>query len=162
MNLIYLLIGGNMGDRMQNLSLAVAHIRKDVGKILKLSGVYETAAWGNTQQPDFLNQVLLIKTKLSPRELMDNVLSIEKKMGRVRNLKNASRIIDIDILFFNDEIIDQPGLSVPHPEIPNRRFVLIPLSELNPGFLHPVLGKSIKDLLSTSQDNLDVRLLNKS
>jgi len=158
MNSVYLLIGGNLGNRTDNLARARLFIEMDLGKIVKASSIYETAAWGITEQPDFLNQVLSIKTKLSAQETMQIILSIENKMGRIRTQKNASRIIDIDILFFNDEVINQPGLTIPHPEIPNRKFVLVPLNELSARLIHPVLKKPVSQLLSVCRDKLEVKL----
>ena len=158
-NSTYLLIGGNLNNRLQNLATAKAYIENELGKIIKASSIYETASWGITAQPDFLNQVLLVKTKFSAEETMQIIFFIENKMGRVRTLKNASRIIDIDILFFNDEIIHNQNLTIPHAEIQNRKFVLIPLNEIAPNFLHPVFKQSIKNLLSTSKDKLEVKPL---
>jgi 2-amino-4-hydroxy-6-hydroxymethyldihydropteridine diphosphokinase len=162
MNSTYLLIGGNLGNRIENLAMARSLIENELGKIIKASSIYETAAWGITKQPDFLNQVLLIKTKFSPEKMMQLILSIENKMGRVRTQKNASRIIDIDILFFNDEIISNENLTIPHPEIQNRKFALIPLNEIASDLVHPVFKQSIKNLLSTSKDKLQVKPLSKT
>lgn len=162
MNSTYLLIGGNLGNRIENLAMARSLIENELGKIIKASSIYETAAWGITEQPDFLNQVLLIKTKFPPEKMMQLILSIENKMGRVRTQKNASRIIDIDILFFNDEIISNENLTIPHPEIQNRKFALIPLNEIASDLVHPVFKQSIKNLLSTSKDKLQVKLLSKT
>lgn len=162
MNSTYLLIGGNLGNRIENLAMARSLIENELGKIIKASSIYETAAWGITKQPDFLNQVLLIKTKFPPEKMMQLILSIENKMGRVRTQKNASRIIDIDILFFNDEIISNENLTIPHPEIQNRKFALIPLNEIASDLVHPVFKQSIKNLLSTSKDKLQVKLLSKT
>ena len=162
MNLGYLLIGGNLGDRIKNLAIAISYIEKEIGRIIKSSSVYETASWGITEQPHFLNQVLLIETKCNAEQAMQLILSIENKMGRVRTQKNASRVIDIDILFFNDDIIDKPGLTIPHPEIQNRKFALIPINEIAADHIHPVFKKSIKNLLSTSADRLEVKVLDKS
>jgi 2-amino-4-hydroxy-6-hydroxymethyldihydropteridine diphosphokinase len=162
MNSTYLLIGGNLGNRIENLAMARSLIENELGKIIKVSSIYETAAWGITKQPDFLNQVLLIKTKFSPEKMMQLILSIENKMGRVRTQKNASRIIDIDILFFNDEIISNENLTIPHPEIQNRKFALIPLNEIASDLVHPVFKQSIKNLLSTSKDKLQVKPLSKT
>lgn len=162
MHSAYLLIGGNLGKRVHNLKIAKKLIAAEVGTIGIASSVYETAAWGITEQPHFLNQVLKIETKLSARELMDTILSIENRMGRIRTEKNAARIIDIDILFFNDNIINTPGLVIPHPEIQNRKFVLIPMNEIASSKVHPVLHQTIKNLLSTSPDTLEVRPLGKS
>ena len=159
MNSSYLLIGGNLGNRIENLTKAISAIEKDIGKIIKVSAIYQTASWGITDQPDFLNQVLLVTTKFSAAETMQIILSVENKMGRIRTLKNASRIIDIDILFFNDEIINSRLLTIPHPEIQNRKFVLIPLNEIAPQLLHPVFKQSIQNLLSTSKDKLEVKPL---
>ncbi len=161
MNSVYLLIGGNLGKRIENLVVAKSFIEKDIGKIIKASSVYETAAWGITEQPDFLNQVLLIKTKLAAEKMMGLIHSIENKMGRIRSQKNASRTIDIDILFFNDEIINRTNLTIPHPEIQNRRFALVPLNEIASGMVHPVFRQSIKNLLSTTNDKLEVKPLGK-
>lgn len=160
MNIIYLLIGGNMGDRISNLAKAADLLEKETGKIIKRSSIYETGAWGNTNQPDFLNQVIIIQTALSAADYIRQIFSIENTMGRVRTEKNAPRIIDIDILFFNDAVINEEHLTIPHPQIQNRRFVLIPMNELSPALVHPVLHQTISNLLSTCKDALEVRLLN--
>ena len=158
MNLTYLLIGGNLGDRIENLNTAKGFVKKYIGKIKTASSIYETAAWGITEQPDFLNQVLFVETDLSAMQTMNIILFIENKMGRVRTKKNASRIIDIDILFFNNDIINEPSLIIPHPEIENRKFVLVPLAELSPHFNHPVLKNPVSQILSECKDELDVKL----
>src|SRR5689334_19936359 len=134
MNKIYLLLGSNMGNSKKQLLKATTLIEKQIGKITRQSSLYSTAAWGNTDQPDFLNQVIIAETKLPADTVMQTILHIEKKMGRIRTVKNAPRIIDIDILFFNKEIMNGPVLQVPHPQIQNRRFVLTPLNELSPNF----------------------------
>ncbi len=162
MNTIYVLVGGNMGDRRINLAKALSWLKMEIGKAIASSLIYETEAWGNTDQPDFYNQVHIIHTKLSAEEAIKNILDIEEKMGRIRTVKNAARIIDIDILFFNNEIINLTGLTVPHPEIANRRFVLVPLDELSPGFVHPGLHKTIHNLLSTCKDMLAVKQVHTS
>lgn len=159
MNLAYLLIGGNLGDRIVNLTRAARLVEKEIGKIVRMSSIYETASWGITGQPHFLNQVLAVETKLPAQPLLHKILFIENKMGRIRSEKNASRIIDIDILFFNDEVIEKPGITIPHPEIQNRRFALVPMDEIAPDMVHPLLKSSIKELLSTSKDKLEVKLL---
>src|SRR5215218_10215346 len=138
MNKVYLLLGGNIGDRPANFQNAKQFLEKQVGKIIKSSGIYETASWGDTDQPDFLNQTLLIETKLTAEQIMEQILSIENRMGRIRTEKNASRIIDIDILFFNEEIIKTKDITIPHSQIQNRNFVLYPLNEMVPGLQHPV------------------------
>lgn len=157
MNKTYLLLGSNMGNRQQKMLQAIKHIERLIGKVIRQSNLYQTAAWGKTNQPDFLNQVIVVETNLSATETMQTILAIEEKLGRIRTVKNASRTIDIDILFFNKEIINQKDLSVPHPEIPNRRFVLVPLNELSPNMKHPVLNKTIHQLLEICPDKLDVK-----
>lgn len=157
MNKTYLLLGSNMGNSKAQLVTAIKHIANTVGKPLRQSGLYATAAWGNTNQPNFLNQVIIVETKLTAAETLQSILAIEKSMGRIRTVKNAPRIIDIDILFFNKEIIDQPGLIVPHPEIQNRRFVLVPVNELSPQLNHPAFNKTIHQLLADCLDHLDVK-----
>ncbi len=157
MNKTYLLLGSNMGDSQLQLSRAIKYISKEVGTVIRQSKLYTTAAWGNTNQPDFLNQVIIVETALTPKNSIQTILGIEEKMGRVRTIKNAPRMIDIDILYFNKEIIDSKLLIVPHPEIQNRRFVLIPLNELSPNFVHPLIGKSNHQLLSDCTDELNVK-----
>lgn len=157
MNDAYLLTGGNMGDRLVSLQQACMKIEKQAGIVLKKSAVYETAAWGITDQNLFLNQVLLVSTSLPPQELLHTLLHIEQELGRKRIMKMGPRIIDIDILFYNNEIISTPVLTVPHPQIANRRFVLTPLNEIAPGFIHPGLQKTIAELLEICPDNLEVR-----
>lgn len=157
MNTTYLLLGSNMGNSHQQLSIAIKIITEQVGTVTRQSSLYTTEAWGNTSQPHFLNQVIIVSTELTALQTMNVVLSIEKKMGRERTTKNAPRIIDIDILFFNKEIIVGKILTVPHPEIENRRFVLIPLNELSPSFRHPINKKTIHQLLADCTDTLDVK-----
>jgi 2-amino-4-hydroxy-6-hydroxymethyldihydropteridine diphosphokinase len=157
MNNIYLLLGSNMGNSKASLSKAVVQIEKQIGTVIRQSGLYSTAAWGNTRQPDFLNRVIIVETKLTAPQTMQNILSIEKKMGRTRTVKNAPRVIDIDILFFNKEIIEQEHLSIPHPQIQNRRFVLVPLNQLSPNLKHPVLNKTVHQLLINCPDRLNVK-----
>lgn len=146
-----------MGNSNEQLFVAKKYIATDIGQITAASSLYTTAAWGNTSQADFLNQVLIIETTLTATKLLKSVLAIEKKMGRVRTIKNAPRIIDIDILFFNNEMVQQKNLVIPHPEIQNRRFVLTPLAELMPAFVHPILKKSINQLLIACKDSLNVQ-----
>jgi 2-amino-4-hydroxy-6-hydroxymethyldihydropteridine diphosphokinase len=158
MNNVYLLMGGNMGDRPQNMHQAQQSIGETVGAVIISSSLYETAAWGLTDQPSFLNQVLQVSTELTAHQVLDEVLLIEKKMGRKRTQKMGPRTIDIDILFYNDETVTAPHLNIPHPEIANRRFVLAPLNEIASSFVHPVLKKTVADLLLHCTDNLEVRL----
>jgi 2-amino-4-hydroxy-6-hydroxymethyldihydropteridine diphosphokinase len=156
---IFLLLGSNVGNSYDNLRIAMQHIQTDAGAIIKQSSIYRTKPWGKIDQPDFLNQVTEIETNLSPEELLVSVLEIENKMGRVRNEKWGPRIIDIDILFYNQVIINLPQLIIPHPEIAVRRFALSPLAELSPDFLHPLLNKTIDELLKACMDPLPVERL---
>jgi len=156
MSIAHLLIGGNLEDREENLLKAIALINEQCGPLIRASSVYETEAWGKTDQPSFLNQALEISTSLNARQLMRKILKIEKEMGRIRQEKLGPRIIDIDILLFGNEIHDLRFLKIPHPEMQNRRFVLVPLAEINSSLLHPVLKKTIAELLEECPDNLQV------
>ncbi len=156
MNKVYLLIGGNMGDRVANLALALNLIEQEAGSIHALSSIYETAAWGFTDQPDFLNQAIFIHTILDATSLMKCLLGIEKKMGRERDIPLGPRIIDIDIIYFNEEIIQTELLTIPHPRLTERRFVLLPLSEIALNHIHPVLLKTNESLLKECGDSLAV------
>jgi 2-amino-4-hydroxy-6-hydroxymethyldihydropteridine diphosphokinase len=157
MNKAYLLTGGNEGDRYLYMQQARANIELICGRVLQVSSIYETAPWGKTDQADFLNQVLIVDTILSPQSLLAAIFSIEEKGGRKRTVKNAPRTIDIDILFYDNLVLEEPGLSIPHPRIADRRFVLEPLNEISPAFLHPVLGKTIQRLLLECKDDLRVK-----
>jgi 2-amino-4-hydroxy-6-hydroxymethyldihydropteridine diphosphokinase len=157
MNKTYLLLGSNMGNSRRQLASAIKHIEKKIGKVKRQSSLYVTAAWGNTRQPDFLNQVVVAATTLTPQQTMQTILAIEKEMGRIRTQKNAPRMIDIDILFFNKALIEEKNLCVPHPQIAHRRFVLVPLNELSPNFKHPVFQQTIHHLLQNCADPLKVK-----
>ena len=146
-----------MGNSKASLFKAIVQIEKQIGRVARQSGLYSTAAWGNIKQPDFLNQVIIVETELSAAQTMQTILNIEKKMGRIRTVKNAPRIIDIDILFFNKEIIEQEHLHIPHPQIQNRRFVLVPLNQLSPNLKHPLLKNTIHQLLVKCTDKLNVK-----
>ena len=156
MNTVYLLLGSNQNIPAQQLKKAIAAVKQVIGAVKRHSSIYQTAAWGNTNQPDFLNQVIIAETVLTAAQTMQAILNIEKKMGRIRTKKNAPRIIDIDILFFNKEIIQTNNLTVPHPQIQNRNFVLVPLNELSPNLKHPLLHKTIHQLLRICPDQLTV------
>lgn len=156
MNGIYLIIGGNMGERENNLLECKELINKAIGEIEQESAIYETAAWGKTDQPSFLNQVFFLKSILNPNQILANCLAIESQMGRVRHEKWEARKIDIDILLFNDEVIDEEDLSIPHPHMKNRRFVLKPLADIAPNVVHPVYNKTIIELLENCPDPLEV------
>ena len=157
MYLTYLLTGSNEGDRILHMQQARANIELFCGRILQISSLYETAPWGKTDQSDFLNQVLLVETNLGPHPLLHALLSIEESLGRKRSVRNAPRTIDIDILFFDQLILKEPGLEIPHPRIADRRFVLEPLEEISPDFIHPVLKKTIRQLLQECTDELAVK-----
>lgn len=154
----WLLLGGNIGDRMLHLAEARASIERTCGSISKASAIYQTAAWGKENQPDFLNQALEIETELSPIDLLSQLLEIEKELGRLRLERWAERTIDIDILYFGDEIIKLPELNIPHPRVQLRRFALVPLVEIAPNLVHPELHKTSGQLLESCPDVLEVKL----
>jgi 2-amino-4-hydroxy-6-hydroxymethyldihydropteridine diphosphokinase len=153
----YILIGGNIGDRFANLQTAKELISKQCGSITKESSIYQTAAWGLTEQPDFLNQVVIISTTIESELLMQTLLSVEETMGRVRSIKFGPRIIDLDILLIDDLVIASEILIIPHPALPQRKFALIPLNEVAPQLFHPVEKKSINQLLTDCKDELVVQ-----
>ena len=149
MHTVFLSTGSNLGNREGFLTKAEEEIAAHAGQIEAKSQIIETAPWGNTDQPHFLNRVLRIKTQLAPLFLIECLLDIEKRMGRNRAEKWGPRIIDIDILFFDDLIINEPGLCLPHPYLHQREFVLKPMVEIAPDYLHPVLKKTMTELLHT-------------
>jgi 2-amino-4-hydroxy-6-hydroxymethyldihydropteridine diphosphokinase len=139
---------------------AFQEIGEQIGAVVRYSSLYETAAWGVNDDPSYLNQVIIVETALEPLVVLKRINKIEEKLGRVRNLKWESRLIDIDILFYDNRIINTPELAVPHPYLHLRRFTLIPLNEIAPDLIHPVLKKNTKDLLNELKDELEVRKLN--
>lgn len=145
-----------MGDRKAFLAAARTEIGRRCGPIVRQSALYETAAWGVEDQNSFLNQVLVLQTSLSAEALLPIILQIEESLGRKRDARYGPRIIDIDILFFNHAVLCSDTLTIPHPQIQNRRFVLVPMAEIAPGFVHPVLNKTITQLLAECPDRLDV------
>ena len=153
MNTVFLSLGSNMGNKAENLNKALELIAKKAGIIEKKSSVYETEPWGIEDQPRFLNMVIQAQTLLTPQELIHALLEIEKELGRIRKEKWAERIIDIDILFYNNAIIHETNLTIPHPYMHQRRFVLVPMHEIAPDFFHPLLHASISDLLVNCTDN---------
>ena len=160
MNVTYLCLGGNIGDRQKALELANAKINQIIGEVSLKSPIYETEAWGVDNQQAYLNQCIEVKTELMPNELILSLLSIEKELGRERSisLTYQSRTIDIDILLFNNEVIETEELIVPHPRLHLRKFVLIPLNAIAPNYLHPIFYKTIFSLLNESLDHLEVKL----
>lgn len=154
---VYLLIGSNMGDRRKHLSDALWAIETKAGAIRGRSSIYETAAWGKTDQAAFYNQAIRISTFLSPAELLSQLQLIEKSLGRERKEKWGERVIDIDILFYGDRIVDMPDLTIPHPELQNRRFALMPMSEIADDLIHPKLFQTIHELLKNCPDTLAVK-----
>jgi len=151
-----LLLGGNIGDRLSFLKNAIKEISVHCGDVQKISSIYETAAWGVENQPNFYNQVIKVKSHLSPEIFLQTILKIEKNLGRIRFHKWGERVIDIDILFINDLIINTESLTVPHPQLHKRRFTLIPLLEVSPNLNHPLLNKTITELLVDCLDQLQV------
>lgn len=159
MNNVFLLLGSNLGDRKEYLQQAIMHISYDISPDVRISSVYETESWGKTDEPDYLNMVVEVKTSLAAQVVLERILNIEKVMGRVREEKWGSRTIDIDILYYNADIIDEPGLHVPHPQLHKRKFTLEPLVELAPDFMHPIFKKSNLQLKNELQDGLIVKKL---
>ncbi len=156
MNTAYLLIGGNLGNRLANLQKAIEAIEENCGDVIAISSVYETAAWGNTDQPSFLNQVIVLHTDMQPSMLMKELLGIEERLGRLRQEKMGPRTIDIDILLIDDQIIHEENLTIPHPSLHLRKFALIPLAEVAAAKIHPTIKKTIAELLTDCPDTLAV------
>jgi 2-amino-4-hydroxy-6-hydroxymethyldihydropteridine diphosphokinase len=162
MNVAFLCLGGNIGNREFTLKKAVEKINHEIGKVISQSNYYETEAWGVENQDKYLNQCICIETLLTSRQVLKKSLEIELSLGRKRNHKETyePRTIDIDMLFYNSDFIQTKELTIPHPRLHLRKFVLIPLNEIASTFLHPVLNKTIKTLLMECEDSCEV-LLNK-
>lgn len=155
----YLSLGSSQGDRKYNLQTAVEKIGLSAGRIISVSPVYETEPWGFSMKSSFLNMAVTIQTGMSPRDLLQTLLETEKSMGRLRSKKSdgySSRIIDIDILFYNDIVINEPGITIPHPLAHLRKFVLAPLNDISPRLEHPVLKKKICELNENCTDSCKV------
>ncbi len=155
----HFLIGGNLGNREHYLAKARQEISEKIGEIIAISKLYETAAWGYTEQPAFLNQAIFLRSDLLPLEVLEKINEIEQKLGRERHQKWYARTLDIDIIFCQEQIIDLPNLTIPHPHISERRFVLVPLAEIASNFQHPILKRSVQELLEKCSDTLEVKPL---
>lgn len=145
MHTAFLSIGTNIGDRLANIKAAIAALSPAVC-LVDSSPVYETLPWGYTDQNSFLNQVLKVETDLDPQGLLAYLKSLEKKLGRKKTFRYGPRLIDLDILFYDDLVIEMPELTIPHPHMTERAFVIVPLLDLAPGLIHPKLGKTVKDI----------------
>ena len=151
---ITILLGGNLGDVKKNFDLACSNIDQNIGKIKLKSKLYQSEAWGFEATNPFLNQVIIIESTLSPKRVLNKLLEIEKSLGRIRSDEPgySSRTLDLDILFIDDLEINTTHLTIPHPEIQNRKFTLLPLVELTPNKIHPKLGKTTSELLTICPD----------
>ena len=159
MHSVYLLLGSNLGDRNFFLQKAKELIEIDIAPVSQASSVYETQPLGNTDAPDYFNQVVKLETSIPALNLLEKLLNIEVILGRLRKEKWGSRTIDIDILLYGEEIINAPGLQIPHPEMHKRGFTLAPLAEIAPALIHPVLNKNILQLKNDLKDSLIVKKL---
>ena len=159
MSIVYISLGSNLGNRVENIRRAKELVsREKQVKIKKESSIYETEPVGGPPQGYFLNQVIEIETNFTPRDLLRSLLEIERKLGRKRGINRGPRLIDLDILLFDDLILKEFDLEIPHPRLARRKFVLAPLAEINSEFYHPVLKKKLNDLLKDSGDNKKVRV----
>lgn len=156
---VYLLLGSNLGNSLETLTRARHEISRLAGSIVTTSSIYKSAAWGKEDQPDFYNQAIKIQTSLPPEALLLTLLAIEKTAGRIRIDKWGPRVIDIDILFYGDLVLKSAHLTIPHPELPNRNFALVPLREIEPELVHPELQKTINELCETTPDRLPLEKL---
>lgn len=161
MNSVYLILGGNLGNKRYNLEKALRCVSLEIGIIKRKSGIYETEPWGYEDNRNFFNQVIEINTSLNPPELLEKIKTIEARFGRSNNgsAKYQPREMDMDILFFNDEIIQLPGLTIPHPRLHERNFVLIPFIDLAADFIHPVFNQTIMQLKSQCKDKKWTKLV---
>jgi len=155
---VFLLLGANLGEREASIKQATQLISEQISPVGAQSKLYETAPWGVLDQPAFLNQVLKIETHLLPKTILRRMLKIEKQLGRERRLRWGARMIDIDILYYNDLVLDTIDLSLPHPRLHERRFTLVPLVEIAPYFVHPIFGKTNKELLEECTDTSEVNV----
>ena len=154
-NTAYISLGSNIGNKTQNISLAINEIAPSIGELLKRSSNYISEPWGFNSTENFINAAITIQTKFSPTELIKKLQLIEKKMGRIRSQNNCytDRIIDIDIIYFNNDIINTIELTIPHPNLYTRKFVLAPLNEIVPHYIDPMNKKTIVELLENCSDD---------
>ncbi len=153
---VYLALGTNLGDRAENLRQALVHLAAQVS-IDTRSQIYETEPWGVTEQPRFLNMVVAGETQLDAPELLHFLKTIERELGRTPGVRYGPRVIDLDILLYDDDLVRTPDLIVPHPRLAERRFVLVPLADLAPDLIHPELGISVRELLARLPDDESVK-----
>ena len=146
-HVVYIALGSNLGDRLENLKISLSAMEPEIDPIV-CSPIYETPPWGYLDQPFFLNQVIRAETELSPEDLLTRLKKIEVLVGRQETFRYGPRIIDLDILFYDAEVLDSPPLKIPHPRVQERAFVLLPLAKLAPEFRHPVLGQTVEEMLA--------------
>ncbi|MFN3802313.1 2-amino-4-hydroxy-6-hydroxymethyldihydropteridine diphosphokinase [Belliella pelovolcani] len=161
-NTVVLIVGGNLGDRALLIAETTKKLIDRVGPLDKSSSIYETAAWGGNSEGAYLNQVLVLDTSLSPNQLLETIQNIENELGRIREEKWGNRTMDIDILYYNDLVISEDHLKIPHPYLPERQFVLIPLTEILPDQQHPTLKLTNREILVRCQDESSVDIYQKS
>ena len=161
MEKVFIALGGNVGNVSETFKVAIEKIEEKIGPVIMQSSLYKTEPWGNKNQDDFLNSVIGVETNLTSVEVLKNILFIEKELGRDRNKDNqfAPRLIDIDILFYGNKIINSDNLIIPHPRLHLRNFVLTPLMEIAPRFIHPVLNKTIEEISGSNNDDSEVSII---